>query len=97
MHLSNYAEDGLRTMLFAYRKIEQKEYDNWNLQFMKAKATVGPQQEELLETASQIIERDLHLLGAVAVDDKLQNGVCSCTLPLILSLVPLKAVNLKPS
>lgn len=80
MHLSNYAEDGLRTMLFAYKKIEVVEYENWNLQFMKAKATIGPEREELIEAASEIIEKNLYLLGAVAVDDKLQIGVSSLSL-----------------
>lgn len=77
MHLSNYAEDGLRTMLFAYKKIEVMEYENWNSQFTKAKATIGSEREELIETASEVIERNLYLLGSVAVDDKLQNGVSS--------------------
>lgn len=76
MHLSNYAEDGLRTMVFAYRKIEAREYENWNRVFSNAKATICPQRDELLENASEIIEKDLILLGAVAVEDKLQKGVC---------------------
>lgn len=80
MHLSNYAEDGLRTMLFAYKKIEVVEYENWNLQFMKAKATIGSEREELIEAASEIIEKNLYLLGAAAVDDKLQDGVGSLSL-----------------
>ena len=81
MHLSNNAEDGLRTMLFAYKKIEVMEYEHWNLQFMKAKATIGSEREELIEAASEIIEKNLYLLGAVAVDDKLQIGVSSLSLP----------------
>lgn len=80
MHLSNYAEDGLRTMLFAYKKIDEMEYETWNSQFMKAKATIGSEREELIENASDIIENNLYLLGAVAVDDKLQNGVSSLSL-----------------
>ena len=74
-HLSNYAEDGLRTMLFAYKKIEVLEYESWNTLFTKAKTTVGTEREELLEHASEMIEKDLFLLGAVAVEDKLQKGV----------------------
>ncbi|CDP17608.1 unnamed protein product [Coffea canephora] len=77
-HLSNYAEDGLRTMLFAYKKIEVVEYESWNTLFTKAKATVGTEREELLEHASEMIEKDLFLLGAVAVEDKLQKGVPQC-------------------
>lgn len=76
MHLSNYAEDGLRTMVFAYKKITTSEYENWSSIFGKAKATVGQEREELVENASEIIEKDLILVGAVAVEDKLQKGVC---------------------
>ncbi|KAI3501644.1 hypothetical protein L1887_29567 [Cichorium endivia] len=78
MHLANYAEDGLRTMVFAYRKIKDLEYEEWSSIFTKAKATIGPEREELLENVSEIIEKDLVLLGAIAVDDKLQDGVAEC-------------------
>ncbi|KAF5180176.1 Phospholipid-transporting atpase [Thalictrum thalictroides] len=73
-HLSDYAEDGLRTLAFAYRKIESEEYVNWNTIFTQAKARIGPERDELLESASKTIEKDLILLGAVAVEDKLQRG-----------------------
>lgn len=75
MHLSSYAEDGLRTLAFAFRTIEAAEYESWNTIFTQAKATIGPEREELLEQASETIEKDLILLGVVAVEDKLQKGV----------------------
>lgn len=75
MHLSKYAEDGLRTMVFGYKKISPPDYSNWSSVFSKAKATIGPERDELLEAASDMIEKDLILLGAVAVEDKLQKGV----------------------
>ncbi|KAL3616765.1 hypothetical protein CASFOL_039159 [Castilleja foliolosa] len=78
LHLSNYAEDGLRTMVFAYKKVGSSEYDNWSSIFAKAKATIGPERDELLDEASEMIEKDLILLGAVAVEDKLQKGVPEC-------------------
>ncbi|KDP36448.1 hypothetical protein JCGZ_08578 [Jatropha curcas] len=77
-HLSSYAEDGLRTLAFAYRIIDHAEYEKWNSKFTHSKTIVGPQREELLEKASEIIEKDLILLGAVAVEDKLQEGVPQC-------------------
>uniref|UniRef100_A0A3Q7FMV5 Phospholipid-transporting ATPase n=1 Tax=Solanum lycopersicum TaxID=4081 RepID=A0A3Q7FMV5_SOLLC len=90
-HLSNYAEDGLRTMLFAYKEIKPDEYEKWNSLFTQAKATIGPEREDLLENVSEMIEKDLILLGAVAIEDKLQKGVsfllfyqsstCSIVLP----------------
>ncbi|XP_009604075.1 probable phospholipid-transporting ATPase 5 [Nicotiana tomentosiformis] len=78
VHLSNYAEDGLRALLFAYKKINSDEYEKWSSVFTKAKATIGPEREELLENASEMIEKDLLLLGAVAIEDKLQKGVPEC-------------------
>ncbi|KAL4386048.1 hypothetical protein GQ457_09G004470 [Hibiscus cannabinus] len=78
LHLSSYAEDGLRTLAFAYREIEAAEYESWNTKFSQAKATIGPEREELLEHESEMIEKDLILLGVVAVEDKLQKGVPEC-------------------
>ncbi|KAL4569703.1 hypothetical protein LXL04_025345 [Taraxacum kok-saghyz] len=77
-HLSNYAEEGLRTMVFAYRRIEKAQYEEWASMSAIAKATIGPEREELLEKASEIIENDLVLVGAVAVEDRLQDGVPEC-------------------
>ncbi|KAF2302852.1 hypothetical protein GH714_009298 [Hevea brasiliensis] len=77
-HLSSYAEDGLRTLAFAYRRIDQADYEQWNSIFTKAKTTIGPERNELLEKASEMIEKDLILLGVAAVEDKLQKGVPEC-------------------
>lgn len=77
-HLNEYAEAGLRTLAIAYRKIEESEYNVWNADFIKAKTTIGPDREILLERVSDLIERDMILIGATAVEDKLQEGVISC-------------------
>ncbi|XVF25350.1 hypothetical protein REPUB_Repub13aG0205600 [Reevesia pubescens] len=78
LHLSNYAEDGFRTLAFAYRILEAADYECWNTTFTQAKTTIGPEREELLEKASDMIEKDLILLGVLAVEDKLQKGVPEC-------------------
>lgn len=75
IHLSSYAEDGLRTLAFAYRLLDVSEYESWNKIFTQAKTTIGPEREELLEKASEMIEKDLTLLGVAAIEDKLQKGV----------------------
>ncbi|KAK1280654.1 putative phospholipid-transporting ATPase 4 [Acorus gramineus] len=77
-HLSDYAEDGFRTLALAYRRIKPAEYENWNSIFTRAKTTIGPEREELLKSASELIEKDLILLGVAAVEDKLQKGVPEC-------------------
>ncbi|XP_057841905.1 probable phospholipid-transporting ATPase 4 isoform X2 [Cryptomeria japonica] len=77
-HLAKYSEEGLRTLAFAYRKLETTEYLEWNAVFTKAKTTVGAGREALLDSASDLIEKDLVLIGATAVEDKLQKGVPGC-------------------
>ena len=52
---------------FWYRKYEK---------LNAAKASVSADRDEKIEQAADSIERDLILLGATAVEDKLQQGVC---------------------
>ncbi|KAJ4770396.1 Phospholipid-transporting ATPase [Rhynchospora pubera] len=77
-HINQYADAGLRTLVLAYRELEQSEYEKFNKKFMAAKNSVGPDRDEKIEDAADSIERDLILLGATAVEDKLQNGVPEC-------------------
>lgn len=75
-HLTEYGEAGLRTLAVGYRKLDEEEYTAWNTEFLKAKTSIGSDRDELLETGSDMIEKDLILIGATAVEDKLQKGVC---------------------
>ncbi|XP_077254215.1 putative phospholipid-transporting ATPase 4 isoform X2 [Tasmannia lanceolata] len=76
--LNEYGEAGLRTLVLAYRKLEEPEYSAWNNEFLKAKTTIGPEREALLERVADMMEKDLILIGATAVEDKLQKGVPQC-------------------
>ncbi|KAI8544627.1 hypothetical protein RHMOL_Rhmol08G0311300 [Rhododendron molle] len=77
-HLKDYGEGGLRTLALAYRKLEEAEYSAWNNEFIKAKTSIGGDREAMLERVSDLMERDLILIGATAVEDKLQKGVPQC-------------------
>ncbi|GKB12886.1 probable phospholipid-transporting ATPase 4 [Tanacetum coccineum] len=77
-HLNEYAEAGLRTLAFAYRKLEASEYSSWNEEFMKAKTCIGGDRDSMLERLSDSVEKDLVPVGATAVEDKLQPGVPQC-------------------
>ena len=77
-HLNDYGEAGLRTLALAYRKLEEAEYSAWNNDFLKAKTSIGGDREAMLERLSDMMERDLTLVGATAVEDKLQKGVRVC-------------------
>ncbi|GMI86057.1 Aminophospholipid ATPase 4 [Hibiscus trionum] len=77
-HLNEYGEAGLRTLALAYKKLEESEYSDWNTEFQKAKTSIGADRDIMLEKAAEMMERDLILIGATAVEDKLQKGVPKC-------------------
>ncbi|KAH9617378.1 hypothetical protein KSS87_011968 [Heliosperma pusillum] len=77
-HVKKYAEAGLRTLILAYRELNENEYREWEEEFLKAKTSVSADRDALVEAAAEKIEKELILLGATAVEDKLQKGVPEC-------------------
>lgn len=74
-HVNEYADAGLRTLILAYRELGEKEYKDFNERISEAKSSVSADRESLIEEVTERVEKDLILLGATAVEDKLQNGV----------------------
>ncbi|KAL3831113.1 hypothetical protein ACJIZ3_019915 [Penstemon smallii] len=77
-HMNEYADAGLRTLILAYRELSEEEYKNFDEKISEAKNTVSADREELIDEVAEEIEKDLILLGATAVEDKLQQGVPEC-------------------
>ncbi|KAL2904905.1 putative phospholipid-transporting ATPase 9 [Bienertia sinuspersici] len=77
-HVNEYADAGLRTLLLGYRELDEKEYIQFDENFNAARNAVSAERETLIEQVAETIERDLILLGATAVEDKLQRGVPEC-------------------
>ncbi|KAH6914262.1 calcium transporting ATPase [Coprinopsis sp. MPI-PUGE-AT-0042] len=73
-HLEDYATEGLRTLCIAYREIPEQEYRQWAAIYDRAASTINGR-GEALDQAAELIEKDLFLLGATAIEDKLQDGV----------------------
>ncbi|KAG6866213.1 hypothetical protein C0991_007238 [Blastosporella zonata] len=73
-HLENYATEGLRTLCLAYRDISEEEYRQWSAIYNQAAATINGR-GDALDQAAELIEKELFLLGATAIEDKLQDGV----------------------
>ncbi|RKO83727.1 hypothetical protein BDK51DRAFT_13088, partial [Blyttiomyces helicus] len=73
-HLEEYATEGLRTLCIAYREIPEAEYKRWAAIYERALTTINDRAAEL-DKAAELIEKDLILLGATAIEDKLQDGV----------------------
>lgn len=56
------------------REIPEEEYRQWSALHDKAAATINGR-SEALDKVAEMIERNLFLLGATAIEDKLQDGV----------------------
>ena len=78
-HVNEYADAGLRTLILAYRELDEKEYKDFSVRISEAKSSVSADRESLIEEVTEKVEKDLILLGATAVEDKLQNGVSMAT------------------
>ncbi|CAH4036167.1 unnamed protein product [Pieris brassicae] len=73
-HLSLFAAEGLRTLVFAVADIPEQVYKDWSNTYHKASVAIRDR-EQKIEEAALLIENDLRLLGATAIEDKLQEGV----------------------
>ena len=74
IHLAQYSEQGLRTLVVAARELSVTDLNHWKRLYGKANASLKDRQH-LLNEAAQVIEKDLTLLGATGIEDKLQKGV----------------------
>jgi phospholipid-translocating ATPase len=73
-HLEMFAREGLRTLCIAQKVLGEEEYQSWNREHEIASAAIQ-NREDKLEEVSDLIERDLTLLGGTAIEDRLQDGV----------------------
>eukprot|EP01026_Neomeris_dumetosa_P071035 TRINITY_DN7145_c1_g1_i1.p1 TRINITY_DN7145_c1_g1~~TRINITY_DN7145_c1_g1_i1.p1 ORF type:complete len:1115 (-),score=152.45 TRINITY_DN7145_c1_g1_i1:270-3410(-) len=73
-HLQMMSEEGYRTLSVAYRDISNEEYTIWSQKYHEASIALQDRAERIAECAREI-EHDFQLLGATAVEDKLQVGV----------------------
>ncbi|KAL0073550.1 hypothetical protein F4703DRAFT_1906959 [Phycomyces blakesleeanus] len=74
VHLEDYASEGLRTLCIAMREIPEEEYARWSQIYDRAATTLVDRADEL-DKAAEMIEQNLFLLGATAIEDRLQDGV----------------------
>uniref|UniRef100_A0A3B4D376 Phospholipid-transporting ATPase n=1 Tax=Pygocentrus nattereri TaxID=42514 RepID=A0A3B4D376_PYGNA len=86
-HLNEYAGDGLRTLALAYRDLSEEQWAEWAERYRGADKAIDCR-EDRLAAAYEEIEQDLMLLGATAIEDKLQEGVAETIA--ILSLANIK-------
>ncbi|XP_076803387.1 phospholipid-transporting ATPase ID-like isoform X1 [Clavelina lepadiformis] len=73
-HLEAFACDGLRTLCLAKKHLDEDAYNVWKEAHDEAN-TALEDRDDRLSAVYEEIERDMILLGATAVEDKLQDGV----------------------
>jgi phospholipid-translocating ATPase len=73
-HIDDFASEGLRTLLFGYRFLDDQEYATWKKIYLDATTSLVDRQK-LIEDAGEMIEQNFDLAGATAIEDKLQKGV----------------------
>ncbi|KAG7395223.1 Phospholipid-transporting ATPase IA [Phytophthora boehmeriae] len=72
--LKRFASEGLRTLVICSKQLTKEEYLAWNVKYQEA-VTSLTNRDELLEQVAEIIETDMKIVGATAIEDKLQMGV----------------------
>ncbi|XP_012994888.2 phospholipid-transporting ATPase ID isoform X2 [Esox lucius] len=73
-HLNECAGDGLRTLALAYRDLSEEQWEEWSESHRLADRSTDCREDRLAATYEHI-EQDMMLLGATAIEDKLQEGV----------------------
>lgn len=64
----------MRTLVLAKRVLSKDVYKEWNARYHEASISLT-NREEKMEALQDEIERDLELVGATAIEDKLQDQV----------------------
>ncbi|XP_072702817.1 phospholipid-transporting ATPase ID isoform X1 [Ciconia boyciana] len=73
-HLNEYAGEGLRTLVLAYKDLEEGYYEDWSERLHRASSAAEAREDRLARLYDEV-EHDMMLLGATAIEDKLQQGV----------------------
>ncbi|CAM6082124.1 unnamed protein product [Calypogeia fissa] len=72
--VERYSQMGLRTMCMAWKDLDEAEYSSWSAKYKEASTSLSEREWKMAEVCD-LIERNLEVLGATGVEDKLQDGV----------------------
>ncbi|XP_061457620.1 phospholipid-transporting ATPase IK isoform X2 [Rhineura floridana] len=72
--LDSFAAETLRTLCLATKEMDEKEFNAWSKKHHAASVLLQDREQQL-DKVYEEIEQDLKLLGATAIEDKLQDGV----------------------
>jgi phospholipid-transporting ATPase len=75
LHLDGFAREGLRTLVMAQKVIKKQEFIAWYKIWKDLMLSSAADKENRLMEHAKLIEKDLSLVGASAIEDKLQDEV----------------------
>jgi phospholipid-translocating P-type ATPase (flippase) len=73
-NLATFAANGLRTLCCAYRELDDDFFQQWAADFQAANCSITDR-EKAVDDVANVVESKLMLIGATAIEDKLQIGV----------------------
>ena len=71
-HANEFADNGLRTLVVARKELSTEQFSKWRQQYRDAKEANDDEAKDALEKE---LESGLYVLGATAIEDKLQEDV----------------------
>ncbi|XP_058393673.1 phospholipid-transporting ATPase IK [Diceros bicornis minor] len=72
--LASFAEQTLRTLCLAYKEVDEDAYQEWRQRHQEASILLQNRAHALHQVYEEM-EQNLQLLGATAIEDRLQDGV----------------------
>ncbi|KAF0982434.1 hypothetical protein FDP41_011364 [Naegleria fowleri] len=75
---SNFASEGLRTLLLCYKALSKETFEEWNMRYNAAKTLLlNTARKQAMDKCEKDLEKDLIFVGCTAIEDILQDGVPS--------------------
>lgn len=80
--VNGYASNGLRTLVYGYKQLTRDEFESFTTKLDEAKQSMVNRVKFVREAYRDLESGGLHLLGATAIEDKLQEDVAETILKL---------------
>ncbi|XP_053972565.1 phospholipid-transporting ATPase IF [Hylaeus volcanicus] len=74
-HVADFSRRGFRTLVVAYKKMNQSQFEQLRQKVEDARQIIGIERAAYMKKAYSQMESGLTLLGVTAVEDRLQEGV----------------------
>lgn len=89
-----FFQRGFRILVIGYKKINETKYNKFSNELEKARQIIGLERSKYVERIYNTIERDLILLGATAIEDRLQEGVSETLESLQIAGIKVNNINI---